>query len=312
MDSVESQGKRILDHASQEIADSRLVVPGMDHLVEGLQSLRQRASHESWEAFCRTVCIAHPVRYLVHQDPLSERAFFKPRGYPGDPVLLDFFYGGEPVKSNLENATELGRSIYHYTSNTRVARALRRRREILATLIDRVSFATDGCRILTLDCGHLREVEICTALKQNRVDRFLALDRDPESLRVVQEQFGPLGIETAVSTVSELVTGARHLGEFDLVYAAGLYDYLPRGVAARLTEALFKTMRPGGTLLVTNMVHGIRDAGYMEAFMDWTLIYRNAQEVFSLTSTLPEDEVADRRTFAEESGGIVFMIVRRR
>jgi hypothetical protein len=46
--------------------------------------------------------------------------------------------------------------------------------------------------------------------------------------------------------------------------------------------------------------------------MDWRLYYRSAGEMFSLCSSLPESEVADRRTFSEESGGIVFMAVRRR
>ena len=59
-------------------------------------------------------------------------------------------------------------------------------------------------------------------------------------------------------------------------------------------------------------MHGIRDVGYLEAFMDWRLNYRNAADMFALSSTLPEGEVADRRTFAEESGGIVFLAVRRR
>ena len=35
-------------------------------------------------------------------------------------------------------------------------------------------------------------------------------------------------------------------------------------------------------------------------------------DMFSLASSLPEDEITDRRTFAEESGGIVFLAVRRR
>jgi hypothetical protein len=90
------------------------------------------------------------------------------------------------------------------------------------------------------------------------------------------------------------------LGKFDLVYAAGPYDHLNRWTATRLTEALFRGMRPGGLLLVTNFVQGIRDAGYMEAFMDWHLNFRNAKDMFSLASSLPEDQIADRRTFSEE------------
>jgi hypothetical protein len=97
-----------------------------------------------------------------------------------------------------------------------------------------------------------------------------------------------------------------------MVYAAGPYDLLPRPAAVRLTNALFAATRPGGLLLVTNFLQGIHDVGYMEAFMDWRLHYRNAADMFSLSQQLPEGEIADRRTFAEETGGIVFLAVRRR
>jgi SAM-dependent methyltransferase len=311
MDAVSVQGRVVLDRAYEAIDGPRGVERGMDDLVLGLRALRQKTSPRAWEAFCRTECIGHPVRFLVHQDPLTERAFFKPRGYPGDAVLLDLFYGAESTRAYVDDATPLGRQIYRYTSGAPAARALRRRKELLATMIDKVA-ASGPTHILTLGCGHLREAELSAALQQHRVDRFLAVDRDPDSLRVVREKFGPLGVETSLSTVNELIEGADQLGRFDLVYAAGPYDHLNRWMATRLTDALFGTTRPKGLLLVTNFVHGIKDVGYMEAFMDWHLNYRNPADMFSLTSSLPEADVADRRTFAEESGGIVFLAVRRR
>ena len=307
-----SHGRGILDEAYEDIDGPHGVDAGMERLVLGLKWLRQTSTPRSWEAFCKTECIAHPVRYLVHQDPLTERAFFKPRGYPGDAILLDLLYRGEGVEPYLDGATDLGRDIYAYTSGCPAARALRRRKEILATMIDRVCDSTEGSHILTLGCGHLREAEMSAALKSRKVDRFLALDRDKDSLRVVRERFGPLGVETAESTVNELIEGVDQLGKFDLVYAAGPYDHLNRWTATRLTEALFRTAKPGALLLVTNFVHGIRDAGYMEAFMDWHLNFRSAKDMFALTSSLPEDQIADRRTFSEESGGIVFLAVRRK
>ncbi len=309
---VASHGRAILDEAYEDIDGSRGVDAGMERLVLGLKWLRQTSTPRSWEAFCRTECIAHPVRYLVHQDPLTERAFFKPRGYPGDAVLLDLFYGGEGTQPYVDEATDLGREIYDYTHGCPAARALRRRKEILATMIDRVCDSTTGSHILTLGCGHLREAEMSSAVKARKVDRFLAVDRDKDTLKVVRERFGPLGIETAESSVNELIDGVDQLGKFDLVYAAGPYDHLNRWTATRLTEALFRGMRPGGLLLVTNFVQGIRDAGYMEAFMDWHLNFRNAKDMFALTSSLPEDAIADRRTFSEESGGIVFLAVRKK
>jgi SAM-dependent methyltransferase len=312
MQAVLRQGKPILDRAFEDLTNPEpsRVWPGMAKLVSGLGTLRQRLTSSSWESFCRTVCVTHPVRYLVHQDPLTERSYFKPRGYAGDPVLMDFYYGADSVGPYLDRVTDLGRRIYDFTSNSKVARGFRRRREIMATLIDRVAHETRAARILTLDCGHLREVELCQAVRRRKVDRFLAVDRDPESLRVVQERFGPLGVETAVSTVQDLLEEPLKLGTFDLVYSAGVYDYLHRGLAARVTEALFRTLRSGGSLLVTNLVHGISDVGYLEAFMDWRLEFRDAQDMFALTAGLPERAVADRRTFVEDADGIAYMIVR--
>ena len=186
----------------------------MDHLVLGLKTLRQKVPSIDWEAFCRTECVSHPVRFKVHQDPLTERAFFKPRGYPGDAVLLDLFLGAEGVQPYIDDATDLGQQIYRYTSSATAARALRRRKEILASFIDRVSDSTEPAYIMTLGCGHLREAELSSALKHRRVARFLAVDRDPDSLRVVREKFGPLGVETAESTCQRADRDrppARHL-----------------------------------------------------------------------------------------------------
>ena len=126
------------------------------------------------------------------------------------------------------------------------------------------------------------------------------------------EKWGPFGVEIKESTVNELIAATPDLGTFNLVYTAGPYDLLSRPAAIRLTNALFEATRPGGLLLVSNFLGGIKDVGYMEAFMDWRIHYRDAAEMFALTSGLPEDEIGDRRTFAEETGGIVFLAVRRR
>src|SRR5258708_17852391 len=94
METALAGGRAVLDRAYEQIEREGSVEDGMDGLVVGLRALRQSSPPRAWEAFCRTECVGHPVRFLVHQDPLTERAYFKPRGYPGDAVLLDLFYGG--------------------------------------------------------------------------------------------------------------------------------------------------------------------------------------------------------------------------
>lgn len=312
MSDAASHGQAILDRAYDAFSADGPVYEEMDHLVGGLTDLRKRSSAEEWNAFCRVECVGHPVRFLVHQDPLTERAYFKPRGYPGDAVLLDLFYGEDGVRPYVDEATPLGQEIYRYTSAGMAATALRRRKDVLATMIDQVSDTLSETHIMTIGCGHLREAALSQAVQQKRIDRFLAIDRDADCLRVVREKWGPFGVEIKESTVNELIAAAPDLGTFNLVYAAGPYDLLSRPAAIRLTNALFEATRPGGLLLVSNFLEGIKDVGYMEAFMDWRIHHRDAAEMFALTSGLPEDEIGDRRTFAEETGGIVFLAVRRR
>ena len=304
--------QELLDRTKDALSSGSDAYAAMDRLFAGLADLRRRTSHDLWESFCRIDCVGHPVRFLIHQDPLTERAFFKPRGFPGDAVLLDMFYGDDGIRPYVDEATPLGQDIYRYTSAGMAATALRRRKQVLASMIDRVSDTHRETHIMTVGCGHLREAALSNAVRQGRIERFIAVDRDADCLRVVREKWGLFGVETVESTVNELIHAVPVLGRFTMVYAAGPYDLLPRPAAVRLTNALFEATRPGGLLLVTNFLQGIKDVGYMEAFMDWRIHYRNAADMFSLAAELPDEEVADRRTFSEESGGIVFLAVRRR
>src|SRR5262249_8800064 len=97
------------------------------------------------------------------------------------------------------------------------------------------------------------------------------------------------------------------LGAFDLIYAAGLYDYLVQPLARRLTRLLFDMLRPGGRLLIGNVVPGMQGAGYMEAYMDWWLIYRNACDMHDLAALIPSRLIESARIFEEEQKNITFL-----
>src|ERR1700730_8656601 len=66
-----------------------MVAEGMHDLLPLLQGRRLRSSEPAWTEFVG-MCLAHPLRELVHQDPFTYRTFSKPRGYAGDAVMLDY------------------------------------------------------------------------------------------------------------------------------------------------------------------------------------------------------------------------------
>ena len=97
----------------------------------------------------------------------------------------------------------------------------------------------------------------------------------------------------------------------DLVYAAGLFDYLPDSLARRLTRRMFEMLRPDGRLLLANFAPDSAGREYMEAFMHWNLIYRDEDEVEALAVGLPAERISARRVFRDFAGNIVYLDIRR-
>lgn len=224
------------------------------------------------------VAHSHRLFAMVRQDPYTERAASKPRGYAGDAVMMDYVYRGTAP----EGTTPLGRELMAATTRSPMGLSVLYRRVLLRSLIDDVASALDGGRILSVASGHCRELEgslIASPLFQGE---FVALDQDPLSCDEVRRCTAGQRVRVVQQGVRELLarpvdgrTGDEDLGHFDLIYSAGLYDYLPDGLARRLTARLLQMLRPGGRLMLANFVPTGSGRGYMELFMDWPLIVRN-------------------------------------
>ena len=98
----------------------------------------------------------------------------------------------------------------------------------------------------------------------------------------------------------------------DLVYAAGLYDYLEDDLARALTTVLFKALGSGGRLLIANFTPDTYDAAFMESIMDWRLIYRSPEEVHALASGIPPADVKSIEHFSDDNRHVTYMRVVRR
>jgi SAM-dependent methyltransferase len=296
-----------LEHAGD---DERRVNDVLDELFHELSRRKQELSADDWPRYVQS-CRRHPITRLLHQDPFTHRAFSKPRGYAGDAELLDFIYGREeqwpPPKT-----TPLGRCVFNYTTLAPAAEGVRARRAFVAALIDRAAEEATRPHILSIAAGHFREAQLSAALRRNRLGRCLALDSDEASMREVRRCYGCYGVETLTASVRKLIAGRQLPGCFDLVYATGLFDYVAQSAARRLVSVMFRMLRAGGRLLVANFLPGIRDVGYMEAFMDWNLVYRTRQEMIDITMEIPQAEIRDIALFAEENQNILFVLVRKK
>jgi SAM-dependent methyltransferase len=215
---------------------------------------------------------------FVLQDPFTRHCRQKPRGYPGDAELLDIVYREPGVLRNLSGISELGQQVFEYTSNVTGSKAVRARKELLAREIEAAS-SKGKCRILSVACGHLRELGLITPRDENSFAEFVGFDQDQLSLEVAEQAWRHFGVSPVMGTVRDLIR-SKFEG-FDLIYAAGLYDYLQPSTARKLTAKLFDLLNSTGTLVVANFLPDIWESGYMEAVMDWWLLQRSLEEIGS-------------------------------
>ncbi len=299
--------KWLLDDVYGQLQDLDTVDCGMRGLVESLWEIRQSSSRRLWKAL-KSSGLRHPIRLLLHEDPFTRRAYLKPRGYPGDAGLMEIIYGeGESVKKQLARSTQRGRLIYNWLMRFSGAVGVRSRRDYLAALIDETAKLKCRPSILSIACGHLREAGPSEAISGGHLGRFLALDQDLTSLKEVDREYSRYGVRIMHRSVRDLLTDSTHLRGFDLVYSAGLFDYLKGSTAQQLLEVMFQMLNPGGRVLISNALPTVRDAGYMEIFMDWHLLYRSLDELRMISSSIPSHQIAQQREWGQESRHFGFM-----
>ena len=226
--------------------------------------------------------------------------------------MLDIIYARDWRGVCAEPPSALGETIFRHTIECQAPAAVRHRRELLAGQIDEMSDRRPGAAMLSVACGHLRELRLSAAMQQGRVRRFVGLDQDHASLAVVAREWPEGDVETVAGSIKALWGGALRDQRFDFIYTAGLYDYLEEPLAQRLTRRMFDMVRPGGRLLVANYHPSINDVGYMETFMDWRLLYRDDAAMARLADNLPLAEIADQRIFPDRTGAVRYLQVERK
>ncbi len=248
---------------------------------------------------------------LVHQDPFTSRAFSKPRGYAGDAVMMDYIYGLEEGWQP-PTASLLGQGVFQYTTRAAASAGVRARREHIAEKLDEVARLKPCSNVLAVASGHLREASMSSAVRRGKFNRFIALDADAESLTEVERNFARFGVQCELADIRKMLTGRMDFGTFDLIYSTGLYDYLNQKTAQKLSNHLFSMLNSGGKLVIANFLPTINDIGYMEACMDWFLVYRNRMDMMGLTELIPQYDMREIHVTVEENQNIVFLEVTRK
>ncbi|MES5097805.1 class I SAM-dependent methyltransferase [Agrobacterium sp. BA1120] len=302
----------ILNLAQQQFIGDNFPQEIIHSVAKRLHQLRRKCHSGVWKELI-PIAQNHPVAEYLHQDPFTNWSFVKPRGYSGDAQLLDFIYGHEAVSDKVSAASPLGATLYECTRNSLSSAAVRERLDILTRYVDQIAEQKGPeTEILTVAAGHLREANRSTALAKGGIKRWVALDQDPMSIGAIARDFSGTAVEAIDGSVRGLMSRKHDLGQFDFVYAAGLYDYLIDKVAITLTQRCLDMLKPGGTFLFANFAEGIDDDGFMETFMNWALLLRSQADMWGIINASIDPSAFEAEVFFGENRNIVYGVIRKK
>jgi hypothetical protein len=227
------------------------------------------AATASWPE-TRAALHDHRLHEVLLQDPLSAYSARRPRGYPGDAGLIDMIYDKVPAF----DASNQGREIFALTVQFQAPEGVRQRRLHAETVIDKAW--RQGKRILVLACGHFREAD---TLIGEDISNVVLVDQDAVSLEVVRRNHGDFPEIHEANVFRYLRAASSRGARFDLIYTLGLTDYLDRRAMELLHRMTKACLAPGGSFLLANFLPGHLATGWMDAVMDWHLIYREEDEL---------------------------------
>lgn len=247
------------------------------------------------EVFARTrnTYLGHPLRSIMMEDPYIARCVTKPRGYAGDAELIDLIYDRNPPAQ----VSARGRRIFEHGIAFQASEGVRQRRNTAEEFV--TAAFRQGKRILCLACGHFREGMLFAGQDVGSVH---LVDQDPLSLEVVRERFGP-SANCHEANVFSYLRGAIGRGEqFDLVYTLGLTDYLDDRAMSLLHRMVKAVLAPEGEFILANFVPDHLAIGWMEAVMEWQLIYREPEDLARFAAA----EGFACRTWLDQTGAIAW------
>lgn len=305
---LENSNDSLLNSTYLAFQEQNVAIKNTFHeLLTGLYEIRQNLTEKDWRLYTEKAR-KHPIHGELLKDPHTKRSYQKPRGYAGDAVLIDYFFYGDRYEKHIDG---MGLTLFRLINMTQASLSLCERPKIIGNAIDAFVHAKNNndTKILSIACGHLREASNSGAIVNKKISELIAIDLDKESLGVVKEDYAHVNVHTINCDYKDIILKKslfQSLGKFDFIYSAGFFDYLSDSAAKKLLKSMYSLLKPGGKIMVPNFMPMI-ESGYMEAFMDWYMIYRDVNDMEKLSHGIPEDEIDNKKIFQDKFRRIVFL-----
>ncbi len=297
----------VIQMVSKFISES--LSPVYDELAGYLETVPAEIAAQSF-GFFRSL-----VSGIIYRAPFAYRAYRKPLGYAGDYEMMNIIYDRDTSGDSL-----FIKCLQRYFVDEPAAKALRNRRNFIQkSIIEHLLSAPENeiCRIMSVASGPASEIQQLITdqpalLKQRRVEIHL-IDQDCEALKYSQKVLTalirnnqlPLAVYYHHLKIKAVICDSFSQKDFNLIYSAGLFDYLKDNASKSLAENLFSMLQNGGELIIGNFSKANPNNFGMGLVLDWHLIHRSSADMKNLFGHLSRKY----RIESEEEGVNLFAII---
>ena len=237
---------------------------------------------------------------------MHHRTREKPLGYAGDYLLIDWIYTKQTAPSGRGKLFDL---LFH---NYEAARSVRNRKQYFLKKCTELSQQRKSeVDILDLGCGSCRDVlEIFQTSKNGENLYFHCVDNEPEAIKYATKLLSHTKAQNNVRLECANVFSIKTPQKYDLIWSAGLFDYLDDRLASILLKKAWRYLKDGGKIIFGNFSPRNPTRKGMELVGKWYLIHRTADDLISLCkkAEIPFSEIEIE---SEPLGINLFCVIRK-
>lgn len=265
-----------------EKGDIQSLCDGFREMLVSLNRAKSRLTDSEGKA------LAAEVRSLLGpwlwRSRLWGDSFIKPYGYAGDFRIIEQIYDLESAHGQKPDNPPMVNCLDAVFSTVDAVQSVWERRHWIRDSLLEKHRQGGRMRILDIASGGARYVlDVLQALPSDAPVQATLLDRDPSAIGFCRNRFAGWG-----EKVRSAIFPAAGLGDleaeepFDVVVAAGLFDYLEGRTALDVIRQMRRLCAEDGLILLTNFHPSDRTRMVQDWLVDWPLCYKTEEEVQAL------------------------------
>ena len=209
------------------------------------------------------------------KNTLHGRGFLKPNGYPGDYLFLDGIY------TNHTSSDPKYRVWDEYVQQHAAPSAVRNRKEYFKHLVRSKANKNSNLTILNVVSGSRELAELYSTLPATTNIKTTCIEVDGEAINFSKE-LNKKHLDQ-IDYVHTNIFRYRNTNSYDLIWSAGLFDYLNDKAFVMLLNRFKDWQKENGEIIIGNYNQAYNPSrNYMEVLGDWHLIHRTEEELLAL------------------------------